>query len=1006
MTLKAAVSIVAVILLAQLIAPAAEPSGDGLTSEQQQALSYIDDALLRFDQARSTIPAGSYYTSLAETSAGFGGQLVKLRTGFDQTALDELTMAIRTEHQRILLWQAPPKLLPLSPHKTPAGDPPLRASHLSNVSSIQSQVLTPLQFIAPSPASAPAAAVPFATRMAFVDQHCTACHDSTEKKGGLDLESLSFDPEDPENFATWVKVHDRVTGVEMPPKTEPRPDPTELRSFADGLSSSLVITESERIVRDGRTIQRRLNAYEYENALRDLLNAPWLQIKNSLPDDGLANRFNKSGKALDISHVQLTRYMTLADGAIREAISVQANQPPTTTRRFYARDQKYLIKEYRKVAMNPHPNRQNIPLQGNSTDIEVRLGRAPLTVGDSDPVKRELEAVGWVGIAFPKWDRTPIPVAGRYRLRYCGYTIWAGPDGYANSFELDKIKDAEKIRQKTRWHLTDVDNVSAGRRDEPVSVYAEGTGQNRLLGTFDLTPEPTVNELEVWLAKDESVMPRATRLFRSRAVGVNPNAQPDGAPGVAFRWLEIEGPLHDPDTTSGYRLMFGDLPLTKFEQDGRLIVVDSLQPKADADRLLRGFVKRVFLLPAAEADIASLLALIHNQLDAGVAFADAMISGYTAALASPGFMILQERPGTLDDTALANRLALFLWNSPPDPTLRTLASQGELHNPEVLFQETERLLGDPKAGRFVTAFLDYWLELRRIEETTPAVSLYNDYVLDDALLEAALAESRLFFADLIQRNLPVRNVVLSDFTFLNERLAMHYGIADVLGVAMRRVRLPADSPRGGFLTQASVLKVTANGTTTSPVLRGKWITERIIGHDIPPPPPVGAVEPDIRGAVTIRQQLEKHREDPSCASCHRTMDPPGFALENFDVLGGWRDQYRAVAPGKPTAPGFGRDSGAFEFHYALPVDAAGELPDRRAFHDVRDFKRLLLENEAGEAQIARSLVQQLVIYATGSPVRFADRAAVELMLENAKADRYGVRQLIHEIVRSHLFQSK
>lgn len=220
---------------------------------------------------------------------------------------------------------------------------------------------------------------------------------------------------------------------------------------------------------------------------------------------------------------------------------------------------------------------------------------------------------------------------------------------------------------------------------------------------------------------------------------------------------------------------------------------------------------------------------------------------------------------------------------------------------------------------------------------------------------------------------------------------------------MRRVPIPADSPRGGFITQAGVLKITANGTTTSPVLRGKWIVERILGLDIPPPPPVAAVEPDIRGAVTIRQQLAKHREDASCASCHRKMDPPGFALENFDIMGGWRDHYRAIDETKPPALGLGNNGHAFAFHFGLPVDATGELPDGRPFRDIRDFKRLVREEDT---LLARNLVRQLLIYATGSPMRFSDQPEIEAILQRAAPGRYGLRTLVHEVVQSPLFLSK
>jgi hypothetical protein len=220
---------------------------------------------------------------------------------------------------------------------------------------------------------------------------------------------------------------------------------------------------------------------------------------------------------------------------------------------------------------------------------------------------------------------------------------------------------------------------------------------------------------------------------------------------------------------------------------------------------------------------------------------------------------------------------------------------------------------------------------------------------------------------------------------------------------MRRVTLPKDSLRGGLMTQASILKVTANGTTTSPVLRGHWITERILGVETAPPPKVPAVEPDIRGAVTIRQQLEKHRADQSCASCHNKMDPPGLALESFDVMGGWRDRYRAAKEGVTPASGIGMDGQRFAFFYALPVDCTGALPDGRAFQDVRDLKRLLLTDPA---PIARNLVRQLAVYATGAPVRFSDRVEIERIVQRTSASDYGVRSIVQELVQSDLFQTK
>ncbi len=262
-----------------------------------------------------------------------------------------------------------------------------------------------------------------------------------------------------------------------------------------------------------------------------------------------------------------------------------------------------------------------------------------------------------------------------------------------------------------------------------------------------------------------------------------------------------------------------------------------------------------------------------------------------------------------------------------------------------------------------------------------------------------------FFTDLVRENLPAHNIVDSDFVTVNERLAKLYELPSFEGVQIRHVSLPPNSPRGGIMTQASVLKVTADGIATSPVLRGAWIMERILGKPSPPPPKnIVGVEPDTRGTTTIRQQLDKHREVDSCAMCHKDIDPPGFAMESFDVAGGWRDRYRATSDNKDQAePGIGHGGQSLLFHHALPVDSSSALPDGRSFADVREFKQLLLTDEP---QIARNLVQQLLIYATGTPMLFSDRSEIEVILDRARETEFATRTLIHELVQSELFLNK
>jgi hypothetical protein len=313
------------------------------------------------------------------------------------------------------------------------------------------------------------------------------------------------------------------------------------------------------------------------------------------------------------------------------------------------------------------------------------------------------------------------------------------------------------------------------------------------------------------------------------------------------------------------------------------------------------------------------------------------------------------------------------------------------------------MLDDPKSKRFVDAFLDYWLELRKISATSPDAALYSDYYLDDLLEESSLFETRAFFTELLKCDLPARNIVDSDFAMVNERLATHYGLPAKQTIKLQRVSLDKNSVRGGLMTQASILKVTANGTTTSPVLRGAWIMERILGQKPPPPPPnLPAVDPDIRGATTIREQLAKHRSQQICNTCHSKIDPAGFALESFDVMGGWRDRYRGLGEGE-RVKGIAKSGQKFEFHYGAPVDATGELPDGRKFKDIRELKQLLLTDER---LIARNLAKQLTIYATGAPVGFSDRAKVEQVLDRASSTHYGVRTLVRELVQSDLFRNK
>jgi hypothetical protein len=820
----------------------------------------------------------------------------------------------------------------------------------------------------------------------FLQKHCLECHDTDTHKGGLDLSSARFDLATPETFSHWVAVEDRVGAGEMPPKKKTRPPVSELKSFTNTLSSALLRAGMARVATEGRATQRRLNRYEYENTLRDLLSLPYLEVKSFLPEDSEAYGFNKVGQALDVSHVQMARYLSAAEFALRQAVAPQVDKPQSTTNRFYTWDQGEF---FGAIKLEGPENRRTFPLVGLELQTNLMAMAHPKRPA-SDPEIRAKQAMAVVVSTYEpteiRFGHFHAPVTGRYRLRFCAYSIWMGPK---------------------------YDRVSAGRRSEPVTIYADTPPRLlRKLGSFDVNPDPTVREMEVWLLAGETIRPDAARLFRSRPPDhKNPLAGPDGMPGLAFAWMEVEGPLVEQWPPLGHQLLFGNLPIEKAvlsESDRKQhertpVEVLSKDPDSDAFRLLRGFLQRAYRRPVTDADVKRFVPIVQSALKSGFSFADAMIAGYTGVLSSPGFLYLEEKPGPLDEFALASRLSYFLWNSPPDAQLMELAQNHELHRLKTLKNQTERMLKDPKSRRFVDAFLNYWLDLRLIEGTAPDVELYPEYQLDDLLVESMISEPQEFFNCLIQKNLGVTNLVGSDFAMLNERLATHYGIPHVEGVTLRPVALPPDSVRGGLLTEASVLKVTANGTTTSPVKRGAWIMARVLGKPPPPPPPnIPALEPDIRGATTIREQLARHRNQESCAACHRNIDPAGFALESFDVMGAWREHYRSFGNGEPVK-GIGHNGLKYHFCTGPPVDATGELPDGRRFQDVRELKQLLLQDDQ---QLARNLIRQLVVYATGAPIQFCDRPQIARILARTQPTGYGVRSIIEEIIQSDLFLNK
>lgn len=802
----------------------------------------------------------------------------------------------------------------------------------------------------------------------FVETHCTDCHGPEVRKGRLRLDNLQPDFADSHAAEIWTKVHDKLAQGLMPPPEHQRPPQSELTRTTQWLNQQLHAQSLARQKKEGRVVLRRLNATEYENTLRDLL-AINVSVKSLLPADNIAAGFDNISSALEISAGHLLSYQQAAEKAILAAIPA-APQMPFSDKR----TGKELVEK--------------------STLFNQGLGKFHYVKGDDLVIHARLPD-HYVIIATAL-----SPQKGRYRITTSAYAI--GTQGKS----LTMAMMCRPVRERGSPEIRTCRDVP---ENQPTVFEAE----------FEMN-----RECHAWIAP--WTLPERYDFFLQKV----PDVEQYTGPGLVVEWIKMEGPI-GPWPPESYQRLFKDVPLkarsvAKAEAEGRTppriadnrpgshwenydpLVPVSMQPKEDAQRLIREFLPRALRRPVSDDLEKHYVKLVHERLDDKYTFLDAMVFGYKAILTSTDFLYLAE-PGTprltenkdfqstrLDDYAIANRLSYFLWSSLPDAELLTAADKGNLTKPTLLRAQVERLLNDPKTQRFTENFTGQWLDLRKLNDTTPNPHMYPEF---DLFLDWSLRrETELYFEDVLKRNGPLTEFVDSDWSVLNERLAKHYGISGVEGQEPRKVKLPEGSHRGGVMTHASILRVTADGTRTSPVLRGKWVLERIVGKPpAPPPPDIPLFEPDIRGATTIREQLDKHRNTARCAACHNHIDPPGFALENFDPIGGWRDFYRAP---KQTKKGVVKGK---RYYQGPDVEVGGVTPEGREFKTIDDYKCILLEDKD---QLARNLTVKLLTYSTGADIQYADREVVEQIVASLRAKGYGFRELIHEVTQSRVFLYK
>ncbi|MDA8744631.1 DUF1592 domain-containing protein [Rubripirellula amarantea] len=606
---------------------------------------------------------------------------------------------------------------------------------------------------------------------------------------------------------------------------------------------------------------------------------------------------------------------------------------------------------------------------------------------DRNPFKARANDFGYLD----EWHEKPLNQGGsvtRKLPNHVGYALFRDLD-YLTHFQFPvTVPGTHRISAEVAAFQTASDVTAK-------LIVKDQSGSARLIKAIDVPPgDPKPIVVETFLQPGD--IPYLTLDLGPNNFGVFTagGAKHYRGPGLAVFSQKVEGPVFASWPPPSTYALFRD---AEIQSKGDRFEVRS---NDDALSTLRNqvadFAPRAFRRPVTDDEIDRFVELAKPAINEGRDLVSASRIVLCSILSSPQFLLFEGEPGRINDYAFASRLSYFLWKSMPDDELFSLAAEGKLSG-KVLTAQIDRMLDDEKSQRFVQDFLGQWMRLDKINATTPDEKLYPEY--DELLANAISQEPELFFAEFIRSNLSVRELIDSDFTFLNSRLAKLYGIEGVEGLEFRKVQLPANSPRGGILTQAATLKTTANGTTTSPVTRGNFVLTNFLGTPPSPPPAgIGSIEPDTRGKTTIREILAAHRNIETCNQCHREIDPPGFALESFDPIGQFRTHYRVSGSG-----GFLAAFSGATFHDGPQVDASGTTADGEHFDGIEEFKQHLVREED---QVARHFVSQLIVYSTGSEIQFADRMTVDGILEQSKNNQYRVRDIIHAVIQSEVFRIK
>lgn len=758
-----------------------------------------------------------------------------------------------------------------------------------------------------------------------LQKYCVGCHTGKSAQAGIDL-SLAKDAGSVlKDRDSWDRVAQNITSGHMPPTGSPAPTDVQRTTLVSWVQSTTAAADC--LLKDpGHVTLHRLNRAEYNNTVRDLCGVD-ISPADSFPNDDVGYGFDNIGDVLSISPLLMEKYI-----AVAAKVAHAAFQSPDEMLRPVLFD----------------------PARLNYANQSTRAG--------DHAVLPALNSEAGCDYSFPE--------AADYLLRAVAYQNQAGPEAAKMQIRLDDKEVAVK-------------NVTSGPRDpKPYEILVHVPAGRHHLSVVFTNP-----------FHDDSLP--GSRPQRNRDRRLNLKA------------LAVVGPLQGAGALSPLAKQIGSVP------------PDAASRSAAARKFLTDFVRRAYRRPAANADVDKLVRCVDLAQSQGETFQQGIEYAMTAAMCSPKFLFRIETdvPGIphtvktgiktpvrtaaktagksgvktavlkadahkyfLNDFALASRLSYFLWSTMPDEELFDLAAKGSLQNPAVLAAQAKRMLKDPRSRALSDNFAGQWLQLRSLDGLSPDTKRFTDF--DDGLRQAMKTETELFFQAIVNEDRSVLDFLDAHYTFLNEQLAKHYGIDGVQGADFRRVTLTGDQ-RGGILTQASLLTVTSNPTRTSPVKRGKWVMENLLGTPLPPAPPnVPVLSDDNHGPLvgTLRQRMEQHRANPACAGCHARMDPIGFGLENYDAVGKWR-----IADGD------------------TPVDPSGVLPDGSKFSGPSQLRQVLMRKKT---LFVHCLADKLMTYALGRGLERTDRCNLDDIVNSTQKDGDRFSALVAAIVQSDPFREQ